>query len=94
MFSTPNVITSLAMYSSDIGIAGTGMYTGKLFYRIPGEWLSTSILSFCVYSAVLIVRILAFATKYWNHAAISLNSCMRVPISSKFWSFLSLHNVS
>ena len=43
VFTTPTVITSLAMYSSDIGMAGTARNTGKLFYRYPGKWLSKSL---------------------------------------------------
>lgn len=85
VFSTPATITSLAMYSSDIGMVGTARNTEKLFYKYPGKWLSTSILLFnayikLLYDAVLIVPILTFATKYRNHAAISLSNCMRISI--------------
>ena len=80
MFSSSTIITSLAMYSSDIGIAGTAMNAGKFFYKYPGKWLSTRILLSYVYDAVHIVPSLAFATKYLNEAANSLSSCMSISI--------------
>ena len=35
--SSTNVVTSITMYSSDIGVAGTGRGTNKFFYRYPGK---------------------------------------------------------
>jgi hypothetical protein len=48
VFTSGSVITSLAMYSSDIGAAGTGGKTGQLFYTVPGMPLSSMALRYSI----------------------------------------------
>ena len=48
VFTSGSVITSVAMYNSDIGMAGTGRNTGTLYYSQPGKESSPRTLYFSI----------------------------------------------